>query len=500
MPLRNQPDTLQRASLVSIARNFDSICYRVKNREEMCAMIYDESYLQEPGPFLHLPAALLAGIMNEVRERGRVRRHHLHVLVLPQLQEFSITSVGETFLALHFLTERCRRLRRVNVSYLRNVGPGAMMQLAASLTEVTHLNLSMTQIIDQVLELVGRRCPHLRELDVSNTGITDSALIRLSYDEKRKMPQCQKLEKVSVTGCTLSPTGPAYLLHYLPRLYHLDYEHMFQVFDVLRDWGVTKDNVTQCEPYPLRLLTSTSDHIDAASVDVAMTLCPYVLEVTLSNAIIPNELLYQTMRLENLAHLRLTNCDDLTLSFHEGVLPVLTLRGHNLISLLLANFTVVDLVAIADCCPKLQNLAFSNITIYEEIMYPRDDLFTTLVNLEVWTTVTTDTCNSVILRQLLGQCKGLQNLLVRGADALSDKLLHELWRTNPMPRLSRLTLDSCNNVTTAALYHLLEEDNHLTLLRVWSCFFVTRQDYRDLSQYIKDHNFDLYLEWYCWDG
>lgn len=73
-------------------------------------------------------------------------------------------------------------------------------------------------------------------------------------------------------------------------------------------------------------------------------------------------------------------------------------------------------------------------------------------------------------------------------------------QTNPMPRLSRLTLDSCNNVTTAALYHLLEEDNRLTLLRVWSCFFVTRQDYRDLSQYIKDHNFDLYLEWYCWDG
>lgn len=67
-------------------------------------------------------------------------------------------------------------------------------------------------------------------------------------------------------------------------------------------------------------------------------------EVTLSNAIIPNELLYQTMRLEHLAHLRLTNCDDMTLSFHEGVLPVLTLRGHNLISLLLANFTVVDLV------------------------------------------------------------------------------------------------------------------------------------------------------------
>ena len=69
-----------------------------------------------------------------------------------------------------------------------------------------------------------------------------------------------------------------------------------------------------------------------------------------------------------------------------------------------------------------------------------------------------------------------------------------------MPRLSRLTLDSCPNVSTASIYHLLEEDNKLTLLRLWSCFLITRQDSRDIQQYIKDHNCDLYLEWYCWDG
>lgn len=50
-----------------------------------------------------------------------------------------------------------------------------------------------------------------------------------------------------------------------------------QVFGVLQDWGVSKDNVTLCEPYPLRVLTSTSEHVDAASVDVAMTLCPHLL-------------------------------------------------------------------------------------------------------------------------------------------------------------------------------------------------------------------------------
>ena len=54
MPLRHQPSTLQQASMVSIARNFDYICYHAKTREEMCAMIYDESYLKETGPFQQL--------------------------------------------------------------------------------------------------------------------------------------------------------------------------------------------------------------------------------------------------------------------------------------------------------------------------------------------------------------------------------------------------------------------------------------------------------------
>ena len=50
--------------------------------------------------------------------------------------------------------------------------------------------------------------------------------------------------------------------------------------------------------------------------------------------------------------------------------------------------------------------------------------------LQVWTSVTTDTCNAIILRQLLSHCPGLQNLLVRGAEALTDKLLQGLWQVS----------------------------------------------------------------------
>lgn len=50
--------------------------------------------------------------------------------------------------------------------------------------------------------------------------------------------------------------------------------------------------------------------------------------------------------------------------------------------------------------------------------------------MQVWTSVTVDTCNTIILRQLLGYCPGLENLLVKGADALSDKLFLDIWRVS----------------------------------------------------------------------
>ena len=49
------------------------------------------------------------------------------------------------------------------------------------------------------------------------------------------------------------------------------------MFEVIQDWGVTKENLSLCDTYPLRVLTSTCEHIDPASVDVAMTLCPKVM-------------------------------------------------------------------------------------------------------------------------------------------------------------------------------------------------------------------------------
>ncbi|KAK3873252.1 hypothetical protein Pcinc_021725 [Petrolisthes cinctipes] len=443
---------------------------------------------------------VVEGVTQAVREVGRVRRHHLHCLVLHQISSFSMSCVGETFIALELLNQKCSRLKQLNLSYLRNVGPPVLMKLIPTLTNVTHLNLSMTQTVDQIMGLIGEYCPLLRDLDISNTIVMDEGLMRLCYNCATNSAQCTNLTRISVAGCSVTARAIAILLQYLPKLTHIDYEQMFDVFGVLEEWGATPANANSCDKYQLRVLTSSSEQVDAYTVDLAVTLCPQVMEFTMSNAWVDNSVLYPAMRLEHLAHLRLTNCDGLTLNFQEGVLPLLTVKGSQLISLLLANFTSVDLAAIGECCPRLQNLALSAISLYDDIMYPRENCFNSLVNVEVWTSVTTDSCNSIILRQLLGYCPGLENLLVKGADALSDKLFLDLWRINEMRRLSRLTLDTCHNVTSNTIHQLLDTQNNLTLVRIWSCFFISKDDYQQLLKRVDTENCDLYVEWYSWNG
>jgi hypothetical protein len=94
---------------------------------------------------------------------------------------------------------------------------------------------------------------------------------------------------------------------------------------------------------PLTTLISVAEHVRIQSLETATRLCPEARAVTLSNAWLPNTALYKLMVMEHLTSLSLTNCEGLTLDFHEGVLPLLAVCGERLQNLILANFTFVDI-------------------------------------------------------------------------------------------------------------------------------------------------------------
>ncbi|KAK3873251.1 hypothetical protein Pcinc_021724 [Petrolisthes cinctipes] len=112
MPLRNQPPTLQKATMLSIARNFDYICYGAKTREQMCKMIHDDTYTDVEGPFKNLPGTILTDLLATYRTDTKSRklsRTQYHALVHPHIENMTLASSdGEAIAAFTLILARCQ--------------------------------------------------------------------------------------------------------------------------------------------------------------------------------------------------------------------------------------------------------------------------------------------------------------------------------------------------------------------------------------------------------
>ncbi|XP_076066570.1 uncharacterized protein LOC143039963 isoform X4 [Oratosquilla oratoria] len=321
--------------------------------------------------------------------------------------------------------------------------------------------------------------------------------------EMLRTGRCQKLRRLDLSYIRV--IRPHILLDLLSGFAHLSslnltytetVDHVFEVLDS-STW-----QADGCPPgYQLLALTSEAEHVTSFSVDLACALCPRAQTVTLNNALASSEILYKFMALDHLAHLQLTNTDGMVLDFLDGVVPLLTVKGHQLLSLLLSNFAFVDVGAIGECCPRLRNLALSEVLLYDELGLARENLFTELRALELWADPSpTSTLTSVVLQQLLTYCSDLQNLLLRGIVALNDKLFLQILEQNPMKRLSRITLDGCPNMSALTLHALLSSTNELTLIRVWSCFLVGNEHHEELQRRVVEENCNMNLDWFAWEG
>ncbi|XP_076066568.1 uncharacterized protein LOC143039963 isoform X2 [Oratosquilla oratoria] len=391
------------------------------------------------------------------------------------------------------------KLRRLDLSYIRVIRPHILLDLLSGFAHLSSLNLTYTETVDHVLEKVGRHCPELRELNVSQCTVSDKGIQRLCYNADTRQPQCRHLVSLKTAGTSVTARGIAFLLKKCPKIVDLDFDRIFEVFEVLDSSTWQADG---CPPgYQLLALTSEAEHVTSFSVDLACALCPRAQTVTLNNALASSEILYKFMALDHLAHLQLTNTDGMVLDFLDGVVPLLTVKGHQLLSLLLSNFAFVDVGAIGECCPRLRNLALSEVLLYDELGLARENLFTELRALELWADPSpTSTLTSVVLQQLLTYCSDLQNLLLRGIVALNDKLFLQILEQNPMKRLSRITLDGCPNMSALTLHALLSSTNELTLIRVWSCFLVGNEHHEELQRRVVEENCNMNLDWFAWEG
>lgn len=83
-------------------------------------------------------------------------------------------------------------------------------------------------------------------------------------------------------------------------------------------------------------------------------------------------------------------------------------------------------LGIGRACLDLQNLALSNIAEYEPVGQPCDEWFNQLHALELWSDPHAD-LSPYMIRQLLLFSPNMTNMLFKGCEVLSDKLMTGIW-------------------------------------------------------------------------
>ncbi|XP_066995283.1 uncharacterized protein [Anabrus simplex] len=511
MPLRHQPPSLKKAAMTVIANYFDRICYGCKSHQETSDLLLSEEYLFVEGPFVDMPQTLLDDLAEEMKHVTYLRKHHLHLFLTPPMTTWTGHGVADLLIAFPLLITRCKKLKRLDISYLRHVNPNVLLGLVPNFTELVSLNLRMTLTVDQVLAEVGEHCPCLRELNLAATPITDRGMVLLCVAEDGRR-RAQSLVRLVVTETYITGAGATVVLQSLPNLREFDYDHIFEAIELVEKWdqgiesrllhglGIRLDAETSPAPSALKLTTlqSTAEHVRIQGLEAATRLCPDATTIALANAWLPSEALYKLMLFNKLTSLSLTNSEGLTLDFYDGVLPLLSVCGEHLQNLILANFTTVDIMGIGRACKQIRNLALSNIAQYDPVGPICPEMFNQLQALELWSDPHAD-LTPAMFRQLLLFGPDIRNLLFKGCEILSDKFMTEILQANPMKKLSHLTLDHCHALSGRIIHQLLDATNELAVLRIWSCLNITKTHNSELSHRICEENLDVYLEWFPYE-
>ncbi|CAG0891672.1 unnamed protein product [Darwinula stevensoni] len=298
----------------------------------------------------------------------------------------------------------------------------------------------------------------------------------------------------------------------------------------------------------LTCLRSTRGRVEPiVDLSIILTLCPRVHEVNLANTGLTNEDLYTLMQLDTITSLSISAEREPQWDFHEGLAPLLQVKGHQMESLIVTDFLLVDVtgrserlfvtgvktfcfassslkfpqiaeveqlktwcsrLVIADAmeeiafivigrwCPNLKNLAFSGNQEYKPV--PNGILgsqFPNLIALEMWCSCDTLLSEST-LKHLLLNAKSLRNLLVKGCDVFTNEFMLEIWKANATPELAHFTVHACP-ITGGLLTELMEKSlPNLDTIRIWNCDGVTHEDYRHLKDRAERENMEMYLEWY----
>ena len=387
-----------------------------------------------------------------------------------------------------------------------NIEPTFYTRFFRNFPLLIRINIEGTILDNEAFDSIGETCPHLRELNVSSTTVTDRGLEYLSIavtPQGEVKPRCPGLLSLNLENTRCSPGGVAQFLYYHPALLSLGYHNfspVFQYFTSQEFQEFTKHQ--QSSPvFNLRHLSFAEGPVSEAGFVSGLTSCPLLASLVVRQTDLSNHLLADLMSLNNITELHLGNSSysQHSLHFDDGIVPLLWALGDKLRRLNLEKFNKVDILELGALCPRLEYLRLSCVGSFIPVFDFSRPVFTRLEELELLNTRGA-LIVSKTLHQLLDSALALTHLRLQFVETLTDSLVAEILAINPLSRLETVSMDQCHSISLSSLESLLTAQNRLSYLACWSCRFITETDRAQVVETIRDFNYQLHFSYYQFTG
>lgn len=491
MPARKSAESLKVLCLRHISQNFDLWCVFKQGSKSLCE---ECDYSVDPGPFLELPPTILEELIEQLKSVKYLRKQHLHYLIQPSIRHLNLSNgISDIYFALQFLTERCHNLQHLDISYQKHLSPAILFSTLEMLPNLRVLNMRKTMCSDGLLGVIGRNCNRLVSLNVSLCPVSDRGVELLGMDFDTCEPQCQLLVKLVVSDTNVSHEGAALALRAFPRLQEIDFSNLFDVFRDPRLLSSVDNEIRKLNITSIRSLEG--EEISADTLDLVTKLCPMLSRVSILRTEIESESLLLLMNLNNLTELLVGSGLSCAINFNSAVLPLLQISGAKLKHLTLSQMASVNVVAIDQCCPALQELSLRDIMYFET--HPTDAERAIFLNLQYFdmSCIEEQDVEPCFLKMMLSSCTLLEQIHIKRCACFDDVLLDEVLQANPLQKVWRISIEECNYATIGMFHELFLMEGELQSIRIWSCKSILQHDYHMLMFESQNKNLDMRLDW-----
>ncbi|KAK7066161.1 hypothetical protein SK128_021006, partial [Halocaridina rubra] len=383
-----------------------------------------------------------------------------------------------------------------------------MNKAFVSLPLLQTVDLSQTNVSDQMLGVIACYCEQIKYLNLCNSRVTDVGIISLcqgprncSPDTKKVTAIAKSLVRLKLHGTFVTAEGLQIALLCMSNLQELSHSALLYALGNMKDCNsltssfCDKNGTLLLEKKTFSLKHVMSDDFgcfvlgllsDARLITHAVKLCPNICYLHLTDLThVEEDSLLPLLELDSIIDLTLHFEEKEDVNFYTLIVPLLVKHGPTINTLRLRHVQKTNIAVIACLCPELQILSLESNSFYSEsnpsyiTPVKVEPSFQHLKVINVYNSIGGNLQEHISYQipadnlKLLLKSPPLEDIFLICQDALIDDMLIEVANTTQLKYLKSIQFMLCNNITIKSIWALMHLRNPLSTLSLMDCQQIT---------------------------